>query len=180
MEVVQGFDRNRRSGEIGPQERVQRCVAWHFVAVPGPRSLKENVEVVSWVLHEQISERSRERIIGVPVPQVAEQFVARFAEHIVAVPVPRILKDNVEVAKGVLAPPRVNEYFVALVLLCQRLSIGTKSLRLVWFRVGKFLRNFCEPRVEVPVPQVADQFGALFVVVPVPHRVFLTCFGRCW
>ena len=39
------------------QERVQRRVAEHTVAVPGPLILKENVEVVSWVLHEQISQR---------------------------------------------------------------------------------------------------------------------------
>ena len=37
---------------LNPQERVQRRVAGHIVAVPGPQSLKENAEVANYVLHE--------------------------------------------------------------------------------------------------------------------------------
>ena len=54
MQVLRGIVEVAR---LAPQERVQRWVAEHIVAVPGPRSLKGNVEVASLVLHEQNTQR---------------------------------------------------------------------------------------------------------------------------
>ena len=42
---------------LAPQERVQRWVAEYVVAVPGPRSLKDIVEVASFDSHGHISEK---------------------------------------------------------------------------------------------------------------------------
>ena len=59
---------------------VTRCLA-----VPGSLNQQENVGVASFVLHNQMSERICERIVGGPAPQDAEHFGAR----VVVVPVPQ-------------------------------------------------------------------------------------------
>ena len=50
----------------------------HIVAVPVPRIWQENVQMVSLAPPGRISERTREQIVEVAVPQVAEWCVAHF------------------------------------------------------------------------------------------------------
>ena len=66
VDVVQVLRRIVEVATLAPQERVQRWVPEHIVAVPGPRIFKGNVEVASVVLHVRISERICRHLVGSP------------------------------------------------------------------------------------------------------------------
>ena len=155
---------------VTPLERgqpVRRCVVERIAAVLRPWGLKESVDVVSWVLHEQTSERSCQQVVGVPVPQVAEQFLRTLCCCATVAGFGRKRRDvefgsacaNIRgsVKRSGKSLSTSHRVVCRILWMCKCLGFGKKALRRVRFCLRKFPRDLMNRSWTFPVPQMAEQ-----------------------